>query len=50
MYHILIAEDDVNIAYDLTTCLQAEGFATAEVYDGTLAESITMWCWILLCR
>lgn len=40
MLQILIAEDDVNIAADLKSRLQQEGFEAEVVFDGTLAEKI----------
>jgi DNA-binding response OmpR family regulator len=40
MMQILIAEDDVNIASDLKSGLQAEGFDVEVVYDGFLAEKL----------
>ncbi|MCW5912726.1 MAG: response regulator transcription factor [Cyclobacteriaceae bacterium] len=40
MQHILIAEDDVNIASDLKQQLLNEGFSAEVVFDGLLAEKI----------
>lgn len=37
---ILVVEDDVSIAADLKTRLQAEGFLTEVIYDGLLAEKL----------
>ena len=40
MHSILIVEDDVNIASDLTRRLQAEGFFAEVIYDGLFAEKL----------
>ncbi|MBX2913854.1 MAG: response regulator transcription factor [Cyclobacteriaceae bacterium] len=42
MQHILIAEDDPNIASDLKLQFQREGFEAEIVFDGSLAEKIIL--------
>lgn len=42
MHQILIAEDDINIASDLKSLLQQEGYRVEIVYDGMLAEKMLL--------
>ncbi|MBX2895393.1 MAG: response regulator transcription factor [Cyclobacteriaceae bacterium] len=42
MQHILIAEDDPNIASDLKLQFQHEGFEAEIVFDGSLAEKLLL--------